>query len=47
MKKLKAISSKEFIYYPMKKNLGDKLLEEYSPFRGLIIFGNIENLVLA
>lgn len=26
---------------------GDYLLEEYIPFIGLIIFGNIENLILA
>ena len=26
---------------------GDKLLEEFLPFIGLIIFGNIENLILA
>ena len=26
---------------------GDKLLEEYLPFMGLIIFGNIENLILS
>lgn len=26
---------------------GDNLLEEYLPFMGLIIFGNIENLILS
>ena len=26
---------------------GDKLLEAYLPFMGLIIFGNIENLILS
>lgn len=28
-------------------NLGDKMLEEYLPFLALIVFGNIENLILA
>ena len=27
--------------------IGDKLLEAYLPFMGLIIFGNIENLILS
>ena len=27
--------------------IGDKLLEQYLPFMGLIIFGNIENLILS
>ncbi len=27
--------------------MGDNVLEEFVPFLGLIIFGNIENLVLA
>ena len=31
----------------IKLSFGDKLLEAYLPFIGLIIFGNIENLILA
>ena len=27
--------------------IGDKLLDAYLPFMGLIIFGNIENLILS
>ena len=27
--------------------MGDKMLEEFLPFLGLIIFGNIENLILS
>ena len=36
--------------YTLLKNInlnGDKMLEAYVPFIGLIIFGNIENLILA
>ncbi len=36
------------IYIIKFKNIiGDNLLEEFLPFIGLIIFGNIENLILA
>ena len=31
----------------LRNNKGDILLEQYLPFIGLIIFGNIENLILA
>ncbi len=37
------------LYIVKQKNIiiGDKLLEEFLPFVGLIVFGNIENLILA
>ena len=36
-----------FKYLRIKRLYGDNLLEAYLPFIGLIIFGNIENLILA
>lgn len=36
-----------FKYLRIKILYGDNLLEAYLPFIGLIIFGNIENLILA
>jgi len=36
-----------FKYLQIKRLYGDNLLEAYLPFIGLIIFGNIENLILA
>ena len=36
-----------FKYLWIKRLYGDNLLEAYLPFIGLIIFGNIENLILA
>ena len=41
------VFSKTWLFDNLKKIIGDKLLEEYLPFMGLIIFGNIENLILA
>ena len=35
------------MYQCKKYIVGDNLLEQYLPFLGLIIFGNIENLILA